>query len=122
MSQEIIEGIKGLSDIIKKCQEELKVILTDTEKPLPERWEIYEVAVGENVINEFASYGPDLITLSEMKIYNIEDYVRCERCERVEYVNIVNSFENFNLIEENINKVKKEILSKFLERGFTYDW
>jgi len=137
MSQEIIEGIKVLSDMIKKCQEELKVILTDTETPLAERWEIYKQTVEEDIISEVDNYGPSLRILDKMGIDSPYDYLYCDRYATKDYLDIVDTlrdkiatepnkrgslWKSVDLTRENINKVKEEILSKFPERGFTYDW
>jgi hypothetical protein len=137
MDKEIIESIKGLSDTIKELQGELKLILTNPKKPLAERWDIYKQAVKENVVSEVDSYGPSLRTLYEMGVDSPYDYLYCERYQSMSYLRVVEILEEFcgvilasynqhwksvELTEENINKVKEEILSKFPERGFTYDW
>lgn len=119
-----IDKIRAIQTSIKELQADLKVYLIDKNVRLEDRWEVYSQACKENIACEEDGWGPSLKTLEELGLDSPYDYLTLiENLEdRLDYEPEKGIWSKINLTQEAIDTVKEEILTRFPERGYRYDW
>ena len=133
MQKRFIKAIANVNKVMQFLKDGLKIYLVDKTISLDDRWNVYKECVNKNIISEYDNWGPSLNTLNKLGIDSPYDYLHCDKYQKMDYLPLIEKlnnhigydkgiWKNINLTAENINEVKEEILTRFPEIGFIYDW